>query len=694
MLTVAPASLDRLFRPRSIAVFGGREAAEVVAQCDKFGFDGAIWPVHPKRDEVLGRPVYRHVEDLPDAPDAAFIGVNRDLTIDIVRRLSARGAGGAVCYASGFRESMHEIEGGDALEADLVIAAGAMPIVGPNCYGFVNAIDGALLWPDQHGLERTTGGVAILSQSSNVAINLSMQQRGLPIAYLMTVGNQAQTGMSHLIDGLLDDDRVTAIGLYLEGLDDARAVEEAALKAREKRVPIVVLKAGRSEQAQAATLSHTASLAGSDAAADAFFHRLGIARTASLPSFLETLKLLHATGPLPGNRISSMSCSGGEASIMADSAVGRDVVFKPLTDGDRARVKETLGPLVSVANPLDYHTFIWADRARMTATFSAMMTARFDVTLLILDIPRADRCDDTDWRVTLDAYADAARQTDSRAAIVASLPENLPEDWSHRILEAGLVALHGFDEALMAVEHAAHIGSRWQADPAGRLLIWPRPDGPATTLDEAEAKALLSGFDIPLPARRVVTDADAAVQAGAEIGHPVVVKALGLAHKSEHDAVRLGLSSDAAIVAAATDLLALGDRLLVEEMVTDAVAELIVGVTHDPQYGLLLTVGAGGVLVELLKDTATLLLPARQDEIRAALMSLRTAPVLTGYRGRPAGDMDAVIAAIGAIAHFAEEQADRLIELDVNPLMVRPAKRDDGPGAVAVDALIRVKTLD
>ncbi len=292
-------ALARLIRPRTIAVFGGKEARRVIEQCDLMGFSGAIWPVHPKLDEIAGRPCYRSVADLPGAPDASFIGVNRELTIDIVSALVARGAGGAVCYASGFLEAAGELADGADLQQRLVAAATGMAVLGPNCYGFINMLDGALLWPDQHGMTRVERGVAILTQSSNIALNLTMQRRGLPLAYLMTAGNQAQTGLCDLAIAALEDPRVTTIGLHVEGFDSIAALERLATRARELKKPVIVLKVGRSEAARAATVSHTASLAGNDAVSSALLARLGIGRVRTLPEMLETLKLLHARGALP-----------------------------------------------------------------------------------------------------------------------------------------------------------------------------------------------------------------------------------------------------------------------------------------------------------------------------------------------------------------------------------------------------------
>jgi acyl-CoA synthetase (NDP forming) len=678
-------------RPRSIAVFGGAQAAEVVRQSQRMGFSGAIWPVHPVKDEVAGIRAWRSVDDLPAAPDAAFIGVNRRLTVDIVRALAARGAGGAVCYASGFLEADAEDGEAASLQAALVEAAGDMPIIGPNCYGLINYCDGALLWPDQHGGRRLgpdDRGVAVITQSSNIAINLTMQRRGLPFAYVMTAGNQAQTGLSDMALGLIEDHRVTTLGLHVEGFDSVAGFERLAARARELGKAVVVLKVGRSEQAQAATVSHTASLAGSDAATDAFLKRLGLARVSSLPALLEALKLLHAGGPLPGPALSSMSCSGGEASLMADAAIGRRIHFPPLEEAHRQAVKATVGPLVTVANPLDYHTFIWNNEPAMTATFTAMAAGGFDLNLLVLDFPREDRCTDADWWPTVRAFESALQRTSARGAVVATLPENMPEEHAASLMSRGIAPLCGIAEAIEAAEAAALVGAAWRREAAQPVLSGP-PEGPVegqvpARPNEAEAKMLLAEWGLAVPQGKVSASADEAATHAESLGFPLAVKALGLAHKSELGAVRTGLGDAAAVHAAAVELSCLGAGLYVERMVEGAVAELIVGVIRDPFFGPVMTVGAGGVLVDLLGDAATLLLPVTEAGIEEALRSLRVFPLLDGHRGRPKADIPAAIEAIRNIAQFAIAHRDRLIEMDINPLIVC----GQGKGAWVADALI------
>ena len=446
-----PTDLSRLLNPRSICAIGGREAERVVEQCRRMGFAGAVYPVHPSRREVGGLPCFASVDGLPEAPDAAFVGVRRDRTVEVVRALAARRAGGAVCYASGFAESGAR---GAALQAALAEAAGDMPILGPNCYGFVNYLDGAPLWPDQQGGLRRDRGVAIVSQSSNLAITLTMNLRAVPIAAMVTLGNRARVGTTDALETLLEDGRITAVGLVVETLEDAPALAAAARKARERRIPLVACKLGRSEEGARLTVSHTASLAGSERSAAAFFRRTGIGRVHSLPALLEALKLLHAGGPLDGRDIASLSCSGGEAAARA--------------------------------------------------------------------------------------------------------------------------------------------------------------------------------------------------------------------------------------------LLPLGDGLLVERMVGDGVAEVIIGVSRDPQVGLVLVVGSGGLLAELAGDRVVLLAPASRGEIEAALSELKAAALVDGFRGRPAGDRAALVDTVLAVQRFALDHAGRLIELDLNPLIVRPA----GRGVAAVDALLRLAPKD
>lgn len=675
--------LERVLRPKSIAAIGGLQASRVIEQCQLMGFEGEIWPVHPNKDEVHGLKAYRLIEDLPGAPDAAFIGVNRHLTIEVVRRLRDIGCGGGVCFAAGYLEAD---ETGGELQSDLIEAAGDMPLLGPNCYGYINYADGALLWPDQQGGKRLdTGrtGVAIIAQSSNIAINFTMQKRGLPLAYIFTVGNQAMVGISEIALNLLEDPRVTTLGIYIEGFDSIEAFEALARKSRELKKPVVIFKVGKSEQAQAAAFSHTASLVGKHAVSSEFLRRNGFGQADSIPVFLETLKLLHLHGPLPGYRVSSMSCSGGEASIIADSAEKRKVYFPDLEQRHSDQLQAALGPLVAIANPLDYHTYSWGNREVMEATYSAMTAAGFDMNYLILDFPHPVRCDDWEWHIAVDAFESALKRNNAKGAFVVGMPENIPEDYTDNYSERGIVSFYGIDEALQATEIAADIGSAWQQDLPPPVLKLASADGKSITLDEASAKQDLQRAGVPVPAGRRVDSPEQVKPAAAELGFPLVLKGLGVAHKTELGAVRLNLNSVQQVEVAATELFEIVDQLYLETM-KPALAELIVGVTREPQFGLVLTVGSGGILVELLQDSKTLLIPASRDEVEAAVADLKSAPLLQGYRGQPAADLAATVDAILAVQDYALSKSSSLLELDVNPLLIGA----EGEGVFAADALI------
>ncbi|CAN7277709.1 acetate--CoA ligase family protein [Rhizobium sp. LjRoot254] len=684
---LAEGALSRLIRPKSIATFGGKEAGRVVEQCRKMGYTGDIWPVHPTKDEVHGYKCYRSVADLPAAPDAAFVGVNRTLTIEIMRQLRERGAGGAICYASGFSEAVAELADGHDLQAQLVEAAGDMAVVGPNCYGFINMLDGALLWPDQHGMIRTERGVAVLTQSSNIACNVSMQMRGLPLAYLMTAGNQAQTGLSALAVAALEDPRVTAVGLHIEGFDDIETLELLGRRARELKKPVVALKMGKSEAAQKATVSHTASLAGNDKVSGAVLERLGIGRVNSLPELLETLKLFHVAGPLATNEISSMSCSGGEASLIADSAVGRKVNFRDLKPEQLPVLRETLGQMVTLSNPLDYHTFVWGNGEKQTTAFTTMMQGGYALNLVILDFPRSDRCDPADWMTTVNAIIASKKATGANAGVVASMGENLPEDVAFTLVANGVTPFMGIDEALVAAETAHAIHLAWSAPTIAPLLKAVASEGEDVTLSEYESKQALKPFGLPVPKGRLAATPEEAAKAAAEIGFPVALKGSGVAHKTEAGAVKLNLKSEAEVIEAAKAMASVAKGFLVEQMAAKPVAELIIGALRDPVTGPVLTIGAGGILVELMDDSAIITLPTTKADIEKAIAGLKITKLLAGYRGQAKGDMMALVSAVSAAADFVIAHAANIEELDINPLMVLP----EGHGVVAADALVRMR---
>jgi len=665
--------LRRLLAPRSIAVVGGAPAERVVRQCLKLGFDGPIWPVHPKRSDLAGVPCLPSLDDLPGVPDAVFLGVNRNATIDAMRSINRIGAGGAVCYGSGFAET-----GDEHLQDALLEAAGEVPFFGPNCYGFVNTFDRVALWPDEHGMGRHERGAAIVSQSGNVAVNLTFQQRGLRLGSMITVGNQANLGTEDAIAALLDDERITSIGLFLEAVRDAQQFATVAMRARERGVPIVALQTGRSEAGALIANSHTGSMAGRAAAYDALFARYGVATVRTPSELLETLKLLDSGGPLRGRRVVSLSCSGGEASLVADRSEATSLSFAPFTAEQTTAIEATLTEFVSVSNPFDYHTFMWGDRAAMAATFTAVMDGPQDATMLVLDAPPADDNDPSSWYVASDALADAAKATGNRGVVVATLPECLNAPFRAHISASGLTPLLGLSEALTALDAAAFAGAAVATTPHSPVTA----PGATTLIDEASAKQWLDALGVEVPQGRVVQSSDVLATAK-EIGYPITLKALGHAHKSEAGAVKVGLRDAEALASALAAMPGTSAGYLVENTVTDVVAEVLVTVRRDAPVGWLVTLGHGGVMTELWSDVVNLLAPVTVPEVEAALMSLRSARLLTGFRGRPAADVRALAELVVRLTDAVV--GTHVVEVELNPVLVGSS------GATAVDALLIVE---
>jgi acetate---CoA ligase (ADP-forming) len=795
--------LSRLLAPRSVALVGGTWADAVANASRIIGYTGEIWRVHPKRTSSSETTYYRSIDELPGVPDAAFVAAPNVEVPAIAAALMRRGAGGFVCFAAGFSETA-KLEG-DRLTGELLASAGELPFFGPNCYGFINFFDGVALWPDQVVGRRRERGVALICQSGTIALNLLFNRRSVPIGYVLTVGNQTRLAVEDMIDLLAEDERVTAFGLYVEGIKDAGRFARAVEKARIAGKPVAIVKAGRTEAAARTARSHTGSLAGADVVFDAFCQQAGVARCESLATLCETLKVLHAGGPLRGRRVMVLGASGGDMAMTADAARDLRLEFAGIPDESIERLREILADKVHIANPFDFHTHIWFDRPALRSMFAVVQRSGFDAVGFMVDCPPASAADPATYIATIEEFIAAFPGAATRGAIISSLPESLAEETREMCLAAGIVPLQGQRQALEALDLAAEIGEAWAGgahvelrvphgsdDVASTALgntasttqpgarapensgshndaIFASDGGPSSPLQyeavrqqperasvpiragadvsansalqkvhragstastraapkaslncdavrgytpqsfrgdtlppdhdpgvagrglrslaEHEGKLALAAFGVKVPRSHLTSPGEAA-DAAVEIGFPVVMKVASteLEHKSDVGGVVVNIRNREEAKSAAQRLGRLADTLLVEEMIADGVAEVLIGMTVDPQFGQVLVIGAGGVLTELLRDTVSLLPPFTPSAIEAALKRLAVYKLLTGYRGRPAADIAALVETAMACARYAEANVDSLMELDINPVIVRPA----GRGAIAVDALIRL----
>ncbi|MEP6064192.1 MAG: acetate--CoA ligase family protein, partial [Paracoccaceae bacterium] len=379
---------------------------------------------------------------------------------------------------------------------------------------------------------------------------------------------------------------------------------------------------------------------------------------------------LHVTGGLDAPTLSSISCSGGEASLMADLVEDLPLTLPPLVPAQTKELRAALGPMVALANPLDYHTYIWRDTPSMVSAWSAMAAPHIGITLSVVDYPHTDA---GDWVCATDAALAVRHETGRPVGVVASLPELMPDDVAQQLMAGGVVPFNGMVEALKAT---ALVANKPAFDPVHPLCA-PPPKVPAKLISEPQAKADLARFGLDVPQGQICMRAQLH---RVDLPEPLALKSVGLAHKSDAGGVKLNLSRTDLETAATTMP---GSDFLVETMITHGTLELIVGVVRDPAHGFVLTIGAGGVLTELMQDTVSMLVPASHERVRDALQRLKIWPLIEGYRGKPGADVPSILKAVDSIQAYVAAEANAVEEIEINPLICTPTQ------AIAADALIR-----
>ncbi len=693
-------NLQRLLAPRHIVFIGGDSAVFAAGQCAAGHFGGEIWGLNPQPKRFGAIPSYTSVKALPEAPDAVFLAVPRQGVPAVITELREKGAGGIVCYSAGFGELGND---GADLERELITACGDMALAGPNVFGLLNYITGAHLWPFSHGGKPVERGPAVISQSGMLSGYLLTNRRSVQFSYVIGAGNQSVLGVEDYLDYLADDPAVTGFGLYIETLRDIPRFAAAAGRALDRGVPIVALKAGRSALAAQTALTHTGSLAGQDAFYQSLFDRIGVARVSSPSLLLETLQMLTAAGAPRGRRLAAFTCSGGDVAMLADCAEQEGLVFDPPDSVTEQNLRQWLPEIATVGNPLDYTTPLWGNEDTLEKVFSAALAPGYHAALLVQDYPPLDLGEDRPYyQADARAFVRATANASIPAAVCSSLPENLDPDTQRTLIESGVAPLQGIGEATAAIRAAAVFGEALDKRKRGGDHFIPSchpvQRDPSALLDEWQGKQLLSVHQVRIPQGEVCAARDAAETAQG-IGFPVALKLVNsaLPHKSDHGIVRLNLCDTDDIDGIAQEVLSLGstalgrpaeDRILIEQMADGLITELLIGVQNDPQFGLVMTVAGGGTLVELMADTATVLLPAQPADLLEALAKLRIMPLLQGYRGRPKADLDGLVDTLMNISTMALGLAHTLIEMDINPLWVTEH------GCIAVDALIRVSDIN
>ncbi|MDX8533091.1 acetate--CoA ligase family protein [Mesorhizobium sp. VK25A] len=691
-------NFQRLLAPATMAFIGGTQAERTLTTLRAQDFHGEVYAVHPKRKEIAGYTCVPRIQDLPIQPDAVFLAVNAEASITALDDLRKMDAGGAVCYASGFSEIG---EAGADRNRRFIEAAGDMAVVGPNCYGLVNYVNHGSIWPGLYPKLKQKRGAAVVSQSGNVTGHFVSNDRSVPFSYLISAGNQAVLGFEDYIDFLVDDPNVTCLGLFMEGIRNVASFSQACLRAQAKSLPVIVCRSGRSELGAAMAASHTSSLAGQNEYYDALFDRLGVIRTDTVPQFLEMLKLASLAEPLAGPRITVYSSSGGDNGLAADYCSFAGLQLPQPSAAQIGVIKPMLPQFGHVSNPLDFTAGYWGNEALLTPMFTTMLSGECDAGMLVIDYPPEGSPRETSAQEAMDRALAAAGKATGKPVFHASVNTGgITSAASEEMIAQGIVPLQGLHDAAEVISkwagHCARVRGDATADPGSLVAKVPYPakplSGAARTVNEAESKRRLAARGLPIPQGSVLSLTEIA-DLPDRFKEPMVLKVLhdDLPHKTEVGGVALKLGGRDEALNAARQIVANVarhapsvrlEKFLLEPMQAPPLAELIVGVKRDPLFGMVLVIGAGGILVELLKDATPLLLPVSRADVEAALRGLKCFALLNGFRGRPAANLEPVIDAIMSIAAYAGDNLDTLSELDVNPLMVSEN------GAIAVDALI------
>ena len=680
-----------MLSPRGVAVVGasprpGSPGRQMVHQLRAGGFDGDVYAVNPRYREVLGFRCYPSLRDLPTAADLVLLGVPNAALEEQLGEAARAGARGAVIFASAHQEEAGA-DGPSLSERLRAIAREAgMVVCGPNCMGFVDVERGlrALAFEEREDLE--PGPVTWLSHSGSAFSALLHNDRGIRFNLAVSTGLELTTTMADFMAAALERPSTGLVALFLETVRDPARFRAALAAAAERDVPVVALKVGREETTRGLIEAHSGALAGEHAAFEALFDAHGVVRVETLDELADTLELFAAGRRAGAGWLASIHDSGGERAHIVDVAARVGVRFADISQHTRDRLAARLDPGLPPVNPLDAwgtgrdYEAIFADCIRALLEDPETAALAFAVDLSGEDLEPG--------------YMEVARRvypwTDKPMAVLTNLTSAVAPGAAAALRAVGIPVLEGTATGLLAFRHlfehrdaaarppvrpaeavAVEVRERWRA-----RLAAPEP------WTEVEALALLADYGIPTVAATTVGSEDEAVVAAERTGWPVAVKTAEAPHKSDVDGVRLGIGDAGALRRAYRDLAGrLGPRVTVAAMAPPGV-ELGLGLVRDRQFGSLVLVAAGGVLIEVLRDRWMAVPPI--DERRAGTMVDRLAirPLLDGVRGGPAADVGAVARALVRLSALAADLGDRIEALDVNPLVAGPA------GCVAVDALV------
>jgi acyl-CoA synthetase (NDP forming) len=704
-------NLSPLLNPKAIAVVGASERPGsagrlVLENLRQLGYDGAVYAVHPRHDEVLGFPCYPDLKSLPSPVDSVAVLLGADKVLGVLEEAVQIGARAAWVLASGYAEADQE---GEAREAELARFAEetGLLVCGPNCIGVANLVDGIATYSVALSPKTRAGGVSAVVRSGAVCLGLANSAR-FGFRYLISSGNEAVLGAADYIGYLVSDPHTKVIVAFLEGISSPEKFVTAARAAAEAGKPILAVKVGRSEMARRTVQAHTGSLAGSDAVCDAVFRRLGVTRLNTLDELMEAAELF-VTCPLPeGGGMGLVSLSGGQIGLIADLAQDLGLEFPLLSEHAQRALSEILPPYSSIANPLD----AWGsgDLERTYPACVEVVAQEENIHLLAIsrDTPPDVARREVEQSLSVaEAAVRSAREAGKPVLMFSNFSAGFHPEVERVLRSGGIPYLQGTEKTLRAiqafVQYASFRRRMGESATAGcaspsTVPAWrERLKDAQGSLSYVQARHLLADYGIPGPAEAVATTAGEAIEAAQGIGYPVVLKILSsdIQHKTEVGGVRVGLEDDSAVAMAFREVMEAARRhhpkaclegVLIQEMISPSAVEIILGVLQDPDFGPVVVFGSGGILVELIKDSALRLPPLNHEEALEMICETRGAELLQGFRGKLPADIDGLAGGLVRLSQLAVDLGDLIAALDINPLMVLPR----GQGICAADILVEV----
>ena len=704
--------LSSLFKPAFLAVVGASEkpgpGLQVIENLRALGFEGDIIPVNPKYENVLGLKCFPSLTAVKEAGfhvDMVAILLGKNNVLPVMKEAAATGVKTAWAFAAGFGETGAD---GKELENRLrnLCTDNDMLFLGPNCVGYLNPNDKTGAYSAPAPREIKGGNIGMVTQSGYLGLAVANNSRGLGFGLICTTGNEVVIDAIDCIDYMVNDKRIDVILTFIEQFRRPKELIEVAWKAKEKRKPIVLLKVGKSAIAQRATITHTGALAGLDDVQNALFEKLGIIRVYDFDEMFETAELLSKLkSKMPrGKKVFALTLSGGVISLIGDLSDSLNINFPPWSKEGKAKLREILPDFSTIANPLDAWGSGRIEKTYLPCLQAAVDQPQADIVLVVQDVPggMSERQVDQ-YKVVANASVEVAKKTEKPVIMLNNQSSGFNEE-IRNIMEAGNVPLlQGTREGLLAVNNLIKYAEFLRKpvpvftvkrnDSAHKML----PEG-ESVLTEFESKKLVAQYGIPVTKEYLCRSRAEALKKAEEFGYPLVMKLISkeIQHKTEAGVVKLNIKNIAEAGQAYEELLrnataykpnAIVQGVLCYKMIEEPIAEAIVGVLSDPYFGPAVIFGLGGILVEIFKDRALLIPPFEREEVRRAIDSTKGSKLLYGFRGKPKGDIEALIEVIVKVGEMAADLAGRIDTLDINPLLILP----EGKGVIAVDALVSIK---